>query len=94
MPPLSILNLSLSGAFVAMRPGCPAEMPAMGSVISLTIVASLVPESMSVKARVVRHAGPTEPAGFAVQFVDLDAVAARRIDGLLLQAIALEHEEE
>ncbi|MFQ5515349.1 MAG: PilZ domain-containing protein [Myxococcota bacterium] len=61
------LNLSVSGVFLA----TPDPLPVGGEV---QLVLSLPPDGvfLRIQGRVVRHAGPTEPRGFAVAFSRID----------------------
>ncbi len=86
-----VKNLSMTGAMLVVDTGDPASPALLSSAmeIELTIVSSSPPESIDVRAEVVRLGAGTGAAGVGVRFLDLDEVEARRLEGLMLQGILM-----
>jgi len=84
---LSVGNISMSGAKLVYRDRVVPAVLTPGNEIVATFICGSIPESLVVKAKVVRKAGPDETPGVGICFIDLDDLSERRIEGLILEAI-------
>jgi c-di-GMP-binding flagellar brake protein YcgR len=84
---LDVQNISMSGAMLLL--GNKPLPPKMAPVceIELHLISSGPPEHICVKAQVVRLSLGSEPSGAGVKFLDVDELTARRIEGLILDAL-------
>ena len=82
---VQVLNLSISGALLALPPGLAL---AAGDRLELSIIAPLEPEEMTLGARVARVSEEDEPGDVGVQFVDVEPLYHSRLEGLLMEIVA------
>jgi hypothetical protein len=84
---LKVLNISMSGAMLLFgdkpRPTSMSE----GETIEVDFLSSEPPEHIEVKAKVARLSHLNELRGAGIHFIDLDESVARRIEGLILDAL-------
>lgn len=89
---LAVHNISMTGALLviaddASRDGLVLEPPTQ---IELTIAGTSTIECIDLRAVVVRKAIPPEPEGVGIRFLSMGEDEARRLEGLMLHALALE----
>jgi len=85
--PVTVLNLSLSGALLGLDWGVRPAGLMPGVEVRLSI--PLLEQEITVTALVVRLTGCDEPAGFAVQFFEVSEETELRLEQLMLDALAV-----
>lgn len=85
--PARVLNLSLNGAFVGL-PGAatPPELT-RGAEITLDLLHQRAPDSLRIRATVIRRSSAAEPPGFGIRFCELDTSDLRRVEGMILASL-------
>jgi hypothetical protein len=84
---LEVEDISMSGAML-----CSGNIPLpvgmeVGSEISIDFLSSEPTERIGVKAKVVRVRKEEQSFGASVKFLDIDEITARRIEGVILDAL-------
>jgi hypothetical protein len=85
--PMSVKNISMSGAALEGAAGPLAAAVRPGAVMDLTLFDSNGSESVTVTALVVRAEATAAAADVAVRFLRVDDHRARRLEGLIVYAL-------
>jgi hypothetical protein len=83
----TVRNISMSGALLDAGPEPPPPDVRPGAMVQLTLFDSNGSESVSLAAQIVRMGGATHPAGIGLNFVQVEAHTARRLEGLIVYAL-------
>jgi PilZ domain len=85
--PGRVLNLSLNGAFVLLADTPMPPALTRGAEITLDLLHHKAPDSLSIRATVVRRGGGEAHAGVGIRFHDLDEQELKRVEGLILASM-------